>query len=82
MGLSSSATTLDGVRVVTKPPDITDARLHVVSPSLTHFPTRDQHQFDNQSVVFGWSGVRDISGIDYCQVYYKLSMFNICLAIM
>ena len=72
MNLKSLVVTLDGVPVVMEPPDVTAARVHVVAQSLTHFPTRGQHQPNNQSVVFGWSGVQDISGIDYSQVLLNI----------
>ena len=95
-GLRSSVTTPGGIRVVTHPPDVTAARLYTVAEAgsgsaVSHFPNRGQHQANNHSVLFGWSGMQDISGIHYSEVtgcttllfiqYYSLFMSSTYISI-
>ena len=62
----------DVIHVVILPPDVTSAQLYVISPSLTHFPARGQHQAITDVVTLGWRGIQEETGIDRYEVYILL----------
>ena len=62
------------LHVVLTAPDASAMGIHVITKSMTLYPTRDSHQADTGNVIIGWSGFHTTGGTSHLQVLLCLDI--------
>ena len=55
--------------IITSAPSADDANIEILTPSLTHYASRNSHQSQTKEISIGWGGISDKADIDIYQVF-------------